>query len=140
LKTAEQILEVHVAKMREEQQGNRYADVAAMKLLPEWKTTIAVMEEYKNQSPSTVPYQTCPLCNGSGIELPTGLSTATSFPCSVCKGAKVIPQYQQPELPEGLYDLLKEVQDYMKHRKAFTFKAEVEKETDFVNRIDNYLK
>lgn len=58
-----------------------------------------------------VPYQKCPKCNGQGtVSKPPWLAgdidqwsgTATSFPCDVCNGAKIIPMHilNQNELTE----------------------------------------
>lgn len=66
---------------------------------------IKCMEEYAQSKQEWeskwVPYQKCPVCEGSGVVWnPHAMSTAPSQICSVCNGAKIIPQYviTQPSL------------------------------------------
>lgn len=40
-----------------------------------------------------VPYQVCPLCNGSGNNLADGFTSAVYQPCKVCYGSRIIPMY-----------------------------------------------
>ena len=41
----------------------------------------------------TVPYQCCPVCNGTGQVLADGFTSAVYQPCKVCNGAMIIPMY-----------------------------------------------
>ncbi len=41
----------------------------------------------------TVPYQKCPLCNGTGRILAPALSSSCYDVCDVCMGVKIIPEY-----------------------------------------------
>lgn len=44
----------------------------------------------------TIPYQKCPVCNGSGVDYSPYspiTTSATSSPCTACNGAKMIPEY-----------------------------------------------
>lgn len=41
----------------------------------------------------TVPYQACPVCNGTGKTLADGFTSGVHITCTVCNGAKVIPMH-----------------------------------------------
>lgn len=49
---------------------------------------------------SSVPYQTCPLCNGTGKILSDGFTSGLYQTCKVCKGAFLIPQFSLPSPPQ----------------------------------------
>lgn len=52
-----------------------------------------VVKLYNQQERKIVPYQVCPICNGSGIVTlypPMGIVQQT---CDVCNGAKIIPMH-----------------------------------------------
>lgn len=51
-------------------------------------------EKYKVKP--CVPYQRCPICDGSGY-LPRYGSTGAARPCDVCYGAKIIPMHVMQE-------------------------------------------
>lgn len=62
------------------------------------------MPEEKNSK--YIPYQLCPKCEGQGIvsrppwiagDVYEWSSSATSFTCDVCNGAKIIPMCEVPE-------------------------------------------
>lgn len=42
-------------------------------------------------SPSSVPYQLCPMCNG--LKYVPGMSTAINQQCGICSGKGIIPQH-----------------------------------------------
>lgn len=50
----------------------------------------------EGESVKTIPYQSCPICLGTGMIPNNGTSTSIFQPCSVCNGNKMIPQYQLP--------------------------------------------
>ena len=55
----------------------------------------------------TVPYQQCPVCYGKGfVFIVPATTTNVTEVCTVCKGAKIIPQYVVEE--KGLETTIKE--------------------------------
>ena len=42
---------------------------------------------------TTVPYQVCPLCLGTGYTTPIGMTSSSIDVCTVCNGSKIIPQH-----------------------------------------------
>lgn len=52
------------------------------------------LDKREKETAKSVPYQACPICNGSGaVWNPHAGSTNPTLICSVCHGAKIIPQY-----------------------------------------------
>jgi len=54
------------------------------------------------QAVKTVPYQCCPICNGTGKILADGCVSSLYQQCKVCNGAMIIPQYVLPKVLEQL--------------------------------------
>jgi len=50
----------------------------------------------------TVPYQCCPICNGTGKILADGCVSSLYQQCKVCNGAMIIPQYVIQKVLEQL--------------------------------------
>lgn len=44
-----------------------------------------------------VPYQCCPVCNGTGKVIADGFTSAVFQTCRVCNGAMIIPMYVLPD-------------------------------------------
>jgi DnaJ-class molecular chaperone len=42
---------------------------------------------------ATVPYQCCPLCNGTGRTVADGFTSSVYQTCKVCNGARIIPMH-----------------------------------------------
>ena len=42
---------------------------------------------------AVVPYQCCPLCNGTGKTVADGFTTSVYNICKVCNGAMIIPMH-----------------------------------------------
>ena len=42
---------------------------------------------------AAVPYQCCPLCNGTGQILADGFTSSVYQTCKVCNGARIIPMH-----------------------------------------------
>ena len=42
---------------------------------------------------AAVPYQCCPLCNGSGQTVADGFTSSVYQTCKVCNGARIIPMH-----------------------------------------------
>lgn len=42
---------------------------------------------------STVPYQCCPICNGSGNVPAPSYTSGVTITCDTCSGQKIIPQH-----------------------------------------------
>lgn len=59
-------------------------------------------KEKKSKKPSeyqvlqTVPYQCCPVCNGTGKTVADGFTSAVYQTCKVCNGAMIIPMHILP--------------------------------------------
>lgn len=51
---------------------------------------------------ATVPYQCCPVCNGSGQTVADGFTSAVYQTCKVCLGAMIIPMHVLPQVNEEL--------------------------------------
>jgi len=56
--------------------------------------------ELKSENPTdvntvlaAVPYQCCPVCNGSGKTLSDGFTSSIYQICKVCNGAMIIPMH-----------------------------------------------
>lgn len=41
-----------------------------------------------------IPYQTCPVCSGSGTIRKDSINTTCLTICNICKGAKIIPMHE----------------------------------------------
>jgi hypothetical protein len=46
-----------------------------------------------------VPYQCCPVCNGTGQVVADGYTSAVYQPCKVCNGARIIPMHVTEPAP-----------------------------------------
>ena len=55
----------------------------------------------KGKQPMSVPYQACPICNGTGQINLSGITSACYETCTTCEGNKIIPQYIVPEVLKG---------------------------------------
>lgn len=53
-------------------------------------------EKYGYEVLPTVPYQVCPLCNGTGQTIADGFTSAVYKVCKVCNGAMIIPMHILP--------------------------------------------
>jgi len=55
----------------------------------------AVVDADAEKANLYVPYQKCPLCDGVGDDrwMKQGVSSSLADPCTVCKGAKIIPMH-----------------------------------------------
>lgn len=47
---------------------------------------------------ATVPYQCCPVCNGTGQTIADGFTSSVFQTCKVCNGAMIIPQHIVPQV------------------------------------------
>lgn len=54
---------------------------------------IELMAKLHKEDSCFVPYQKCPLCDGTGQSLTDGF-TSIYDTCSVCKGIKIIPMFK----------------------------------------------
>ena len=54
----------------------------------------------KEEKPQAIPYQACPVCNGSGKVLAEGCISSLYQTCKVCNGAMIIPMALSPSNTE----------------------------------------
>jgi len=61
--------------------------------LEEYSTGQAIAEIKAAVANQAIPYQCCPVCNGSGQTIADGYTTSVYQTCKVCNGAMIIPMY-----------------------------------------------
>ena len=70
-----------------------------MQRSPEDQHIVDMIMQFAPKCPAPVqyvPYQVCPICNGTGRLLNIGTSSAIDRSCDHCNGAKVIPMHVIP--------------------------------------------